>query len=55
MNPSYALLGLLSGGERHGYDLKHTVDREFGPFWRIDFAQLYRSLAKMKRSAGLAR
>ncbi len=50
MNPSYALLGLLFNGERHGYDLKHTVDREFSPFWRIDFAQLYRSLAKMRRS-----
>jgi molybdate-binding protein/DNA-binding PadR family transcriptional regulator len=49
MNPSYALLGLLFSGERHGYDLKQTVDREFAPFWRIDFAQLYRSFAKMKR------
>jgi molybdate-binding protein/DNA-binding PadR family transcriptional regulator len=36
-------------GERHGYDLKRTVDQEFAPFWRIDFAQLYRSLAKMTR------
>ncbi len=50
MYPSYALLGLLLNGERHGYDLKQTVDREFAPFWRIDFAQLYRSLAKMKKS-----
>jgi molybdate-binding protein/DNA-binding PadR family transcriptional regulator len=50
MNPSYALLGLLFKGERHGYDLKQTVDREFAPFWRIDFAQLYRSLARMKQS-----
>lgn len=50
MNPTFALLGLLVHGERHGYDLKHTVDQEFTPFWRIDFAQLYRSLARMKRS-----
>ncbi|MCL5950600.1 MAG: helix-turn-helix transcriptional regulator [Chloroflexi bacterium] len=49
MNPSYALLGLLFNGERHGYDLKQTVDREFAPFWRIDFAQLYRSFARMKQ------
>ncbi len=49
MNPSFALLGLLFHAERHGYDLKHTVDREFAPFWRIDFAQLYRSLARMKQ------
>jgi molybdate-binding protein/DNA-binding PadR family transcriptional regulator len=50
MNPSYPLLGLLLKEERHGYDLKQTVDHEFAPFWRIDFAQLYRSLAKMKRA-----
>lgn len=50
MNPSYALLGLLLRGERYGYDLKQAVDQEFAPFWRIDFAQLYRSLAKMRRN-----
>ncbi len=50
MNPSYALLGLLVRGERYGYDLKQTVDRDFAPFWRIDFAQLYRSLARMKQN-----
>ncbi|HEX9074673.1 MAG TPA: substrate-binding domain-containing protein [Anaerolineae bacterium] len=50
MTPTFALLGLLLDGERHGYDLKHAVDRDFAPFWRIDYAQLYRSLAKMKRS-----
>ncbi len=50
MNPSYALLGLLVRGERYGYDLKQTVDRDFAPFWRIDFAQLYRSLARAKQN-----
>ncbi len=50
MTPAFALLGLLNDGERHGYDLKHAVDQDFAPFWKIDFAQLYRSLAKMKRS-----
>ncbi len=50
MNPAYALLGLLFRGQRYGYDLKQTVDQDFAPFWRIDFAQLYRSLAKMKRA-----
>ena len=49
MSPTHALLGLLFRGERHGYDLKRTIDQEFAPFWRIDFAQLYRSLAKMTR------
>ncbi len=50
MSPTYALLGLLVSGERHGYDLKRTIEKEFAPFWRIDFAQLYRSLAKMVRA-----
>ena len=49
MSPLHALLGLLVRGERHGYELKRIVDEEFGPFWRIDYAQLYRSLARMRR------
>ena len=47
ISPTHALLGLLVHGERHGYELKRIVDQEFAPYWRIDFAQLYRSLAKM--------
>lgn len=54
MSPTHALLGLLLSGERHGYDLKREIDKEFAPIWRIDFAQLYRSLAKLTR-AGLVR
>jgi molybdate-binding protein/DNA-binding PadR family transcriptional regulator len=47
MSPSHALLGLLVQGERYGYELKRAIEQEFTPFWRINFAQLYRSLAKM--------
>ena len=47
MSTSHSLLGLLVQGERYGYDLKRAIDLEFTPFWRINFAQLYRSLAKM--------
>jgi molybdate-binding protein/DNA-binding PadR family transcriptional regulator len=50
MSPLYPLLGLLARGERYGYELKRIVDDEYAPFWRIDFAQLYRSLAKMTRA-----
>ena len=50
MSPQYSLLGLLVRGEKHGYELKRIVDDEFAPYWRIDFAQLYRSLAKMTRN-----
>ena len=31
----------------YGYDLKRVIDSEFARYWRIDFAQLYRSLAKL--------
>lgn len=54
MNPTYGLLGLLVSGPRYGYDLKRMVDQDFSPFWRIDYAQLYRSLAKMKQSGWIS-
>lgn len=44
MDPLPPLLGLLARGPQHGYQLKARVDRELAPFWRIDFAQLYRTL-----------
>ncbi|MGO8683608.1 MAG: PadR family transcriptional regulator [Thermoleophilia bacterium] len=50
MSPTYALLGLLLNGQQHGYCLKRTIDQEYAPFWRIDHAQLYRSLAKLARA-----
>jgi DNA-binding PadR family transcriptional regulator len=46
---AHALLGLLTRGERHGYDLRRELAEEFGPEWRLDFGQLYRLLASMKR------
>jgi molybdate-binding protein/DNA-binding PadR family transcriptional regulator len=46
---AHALLALLSRGERHGYELRRELEREFGPDWRIDFGQLYRELARMER------
>lgn len=49
MSPLYPLLGLLIRGARYGYELKRVIAEEFDPFWRIDFAQLYRSLDKLKR------
>lgn len=47
MAPLFPLLGLLLRGDAYGYELKRMVEREFDPHWRIDFAQLYRSLAKL--------
>jgi molybdate-binding protein/DNA-binding PadR family transcriptional regulator len=47
MSPTLPLLGLLLRGDAYGYELKRMVETEFEPHWRIDFAQLYRSLAKL--------
>jgi DNA-binding PadR family transcriptional regulator len=46
---SYALLGLLKGASRHGYDLKQSYDRRFGGARPIRFGQVYRILAQLER------
>src|SRR5581483_2844755 len=48
MIPLFPLLGLLVRGDAYGYELKRIVETEFNPCWQIDFAQLYRSLAKLQ-------
>lgn len=47
MSPLFPLLGLVARGSAYGYELKRIVESEFAPYWQIDFAQLYRSLAKL--------
>jgi DNA-binding PadR family transcriptional regulator len=46
---SYALLALLEGASRHGYDLKQSYDRRFGAAKPIRFGQVYRTLAQLER------
>jgi DNA-binding PadR family transcriptional regulator len=46
---SYALLGLLEGSSRHGYDLKRSYDRRFGEVKPIRFGQVYRTLSQLER------
>lgn len=47
MSPLFPLLALIARANAYGYELKRIVDLEFAPYWKIDFAQLYRSLAKL--------
>ncbi len=54
MSPLLPLLALIAHSDAYGYELKRIADSEFAPHWKIDFAQLYRSLAKL-RAAGLVR
>lgn len=49
MTVSYALLGLLEEGDRHGYDLKQSYDRRFGAIRPLRFGQVYRTLAQLQR------
>jgi DNA-binding PadR family transcriptional regulator len=46
---SHALLGLLEGASRHGYELKQSYDRRFGGAKPIRFGQVYRSLSQLER------
>lgn len=47
MSPLFPLLALIARADAYGYELKRIVETEFAPHWQIDFAQLYRSLAKL--------
>jgi DNA-binding PadR family transcriptional regulator len=44
----YALLGILSQKERHGYDLKDAFDERVGAFWSLNFGQIYSTLDRLE-------
>jgi len=46
---AYALLGLLEGNSRHGYDLKRSYDQRFREVKPIRFGQVYRTLSQLER------
>lgn len=49
MSVRYAVLGLLSSGEKHGYELKSKFDRATGGFWQLNFGQIYSTLDRLER------
>lgn len=49
MDKTPALLGLISEGSTHGYDLKQRYDSVFGVDRPIAFGQIYATLARMIR------
>ena len=59
----FAVLGMLSTGERSGYDLKKDFERRMGHFWAESVGQIYPTLKKLlaeglvraKGSAGAGR
>jgi molybdate-binding protein/DNA-binding PadR family transcriptional regulator len=40
------VLAVLSDQERYGYELRAVVNEACGPFWAVDYPQLYRTLAR---------
>jgi DNA-binding PadR family transcriptional regulator len=45
----HALLGLLEGGSRHGYELKRAYDERFGQDRPLHYGQVYSTLARLLR------
>ena len=50
MAVGHALLGFLSQGAQHGYELRQALESTLGPEWRVDFGHLYRTLASLRRA-----
>jgi DNA-binding PadR family transcriptional regulator len=49
MSIRYAILALLEGRDLHGYRLKAVFDERLGPFWTLNFGQIYQALKELKR------
>jgi DNA-binding PadR family transcriptional regulator len=45
----YAILSLLDGRELHGYRIKSVFAERMGPFWTLNFGQIYQVLKDLKR------
>lgn len=44
----YALLALLADRELHGYVIKAVFEKRVGPFWVLNFGQIYQGLKHLK-------
>lgn len=46
----HALLALLAKGPTHGYDLKRTLESDFGELWgELNIGQIYTTLRRLER------
>jgi DNA-binding PadR family transcriptional regulator len=50
----YAILSLLEAEEMHGYRIKAAFERRLGPFWTVNFGQIYETLKALRRRALIA-
>lgn len=49
MSVSHVLLGILTEGPAHGYDLKHSHDSRLATTKPLAYAQVYATLARLER------
>ena len=50
LSPEYPLLGLLSGGPAHGYQLHQQLRVELGQIWHISLSQTYNILNRLEKA-----
>jgi DNA-binding PadR family transcriptional regulator len=48
MSIKYAILGLLSYSDMHGYRIKEHIGKNFGHMWSINFGQIYPNLKNLR-------
>jgi DNA-binding PadR family transcriptional regulator len=54
-NPAeLAVLGFLTRGPCHGYDLARTIEAEIGPVWKLGRSQVYALLERLERDGLVA-
>ncbi len=48
LSPEFALLGLLSQGPAHGYELHQKLTTELGQVWHLSQSQIYNILNRLE-------
>ena len=48
LSPEFALLGLLSQGPAHGYELHQKLDNELSQIWHLSQSQIYSILNRLE-------
>lgn|SRR5690349_8635345 len=54
MSPEMVLLGLLYGGEGHGYDLHRKVVSDLGQVWHLSQSQAYAILKRLETQGDIS-
>jgi DNA-binding PadR family transcriptional regulator len=51
---TWAVLGLIAGKPRSGYDIKRLVDRSIRHFWAASYGQIYPELRRLEEAGWIA-